>query len=45
MNSENDLMQKLMISKQIMDKHNNMDRGNSRNIEFRRVFITNGRKL
>ena len=34
MNSENDLMQKLMISKQIMDKHNNMDRGNSRNINM-----------
>jgi len=34
MNSENDLMQKLMISKQIMDKHNNMERGNSRNINM-----------
>ena len=34
MNSENDLMQKLMISKQIMDKHNNMDRGNSRNFNM-----------
>ena len=34
MNSENDLMQNLMISKQIMDKHNNMDRGNSRNINM-----------
>jgi hypothetical protein len=34
MNSENDLMQKLMISKQIMDKHNGMERGNSRNINM-----------
>ena len=34
MNSENDLMQKLMISKKIMDKHNNMERGQSRNINM-----------
>jgi hypothetical protein len=34
MNSENDLMQKLMISKKIMDKHNDMERGNSRNINM-----------
>lgn len=34
MSSENDLMQKLMISKKIMDKHNGMERGQSRNINM-----------
>ncbi len=29
MQSENDLIQKLMISKKIMDKHNQLPRGNS----------------
>lgn len=32
MNSEQDLMQKLMISKKIMEKHDDMGRGNARNI-------------
>jgi hypothetical protein len=32
MNSEQDLMQKLMVSKKIMDKHNDIGRGNARNI-------------
>jgi hypothetical protein len=32
MNSESELLQKLMISKKIMEKHDNMDRGQSRNI-------------
>jgi hypothetical protein len=31
MNSESDLLQKLMISKQIMDKHNDIGRGQARN--------------
>ena len=34
MNSEADLLQKLMISKKIMDKHNGMERGNSRNVNM-----------
>lgn len=34
MNSENDLMQKLMISKKIMDKHNGIERGQGRNINM-----------
>lgn len=34
MNSEAELLQKLMVSKKIMDKHNNMDRGQSRNINM-----------
>lgn len=33
MNSENDLIQKLMISKKIMDRHNQMPRGNSSGID------------
>lgn len=32
MNSEQDLMQKLMVSKKIMDKHNDIGRGNARNV-------------
>ena len=32
MNSENDLMQKLMMSKKIMEKHNEIGRGQSRNM-------------
>lgn len=32
MNSEAELLQKLMISKKIMEKHDNMDRGQARNI-------------
>ena len=32
MNSEQDLINKLLISKKIMDKHNNMDRGQAKNI-------------
>ena len=34
MNSESELLQKLMISKKIMDKHNDMGRGQSRNINM-----------
>lgn len=34
MNSENELMQKLMISKKIMDKHNGIERGQARNINM-----------
>jgi hypothetical protein len=34
MNSEAELLQKLMVSKKIMDKHNNMERGQSRNINM-----------
>lgn len=33
MNSENDLIQKLMISKKIMDRHNQIPRGNSSGID------------
>jgi hypothetical protein len=33
MNSENDLIQKLMVSKKIMDRHNQMPRGNSSGID------------
>jgi len=32
MNSEQDLMQKLMVSKKIMDKHNDIGRGNAINV-------------
>ena len=32
MNSEQDLLQKLMVSKKIMDKHNDIGRGNTRNV-------------
>ena len=32
MNSEQDLLQKLMVSKKIMDKHNDISRGNARNV-------------
>jgi hypothetical protein len=32
MNSEQDLLQKLMVSKKIMDRHNDIGRGNARNI-------------
>jgi hypothetical protein len=32
MNSEQDLLQKLMVSKKIMDRHNDISRGNARNI-------------
>jgi hypothetical protein len=32
MNSEQDLMQKLMVSKKIMEKHNDIGRGNARNV-------------
>lgn len=38
MNSENDLMQKLMISKKIMDKHEDIGRGNARNISNSHSF-------
>jgi hypothetical protein len=34
MNSEAELLQKLMVSKQIMDKHNDIGRGNARNISM-----------
>jgi len=34
MNSEAELLQKLMVSKKIMDKHNNMERGQGRNINM-----------
>jgi hypothetical protein len=33
MNSENDLIQKLMVSKKIMDRHNQIPRGNSSGID------------
>lgn len=36
MGSEQDLMQKLMISKKIMEKHNNIGRGQSPNVETNR---------
>jgi len=32
MNSEQDLLQKLMVSKKIMDRHNDIGRGNARNV-------------
>jgi hypothetical protein len=38
MNSEAELLQKLMISKKIMDKHNDMGRGQSRNINMGNDF-------
>jgi len=38
MNSEAELLQKLMISKQIMEKHNDMGRGQSRNINMGNDF-------
>jgi hypothetical protein len=34
MNSEAELLQKLMVSKKIMEKHNNMDRGQARNVNM-----------
>jgi hypothetical protein len=34
MNSEAELLQKLMVSKKIMEKHNHMDRGQARNINM-----------
>jgi hypothetical protein len=34
MNSEAELLQKLMVSKQIMEKHNDMGRGQARNINM-----------
>jgi hypothetical protein len=34
MNSEAELLQKLMVSKQIMDKHKDIGRGNARNISM-----------
>ena len=34
MNSEQDLMQKLMVSKKIMDKHNDIGRGQARDISM-----------
>jgi hypothetical protein len=34
MNSEAELLQKLMVSKQIMDKHNEIGRGQSRNVSM-----------
>lgn len=34
MNSEADLLQKLMISKKIMEKHNDMERGGTRNVNM-----------
>lgn len=38
MNSENDLMQKLMISKKIMDRHDDIGRGNARKINNSHSF-------
>jgi len=32
MNSEQDLIRKLMVSKKIMDKHNTMERGQAKDI-------------
>jgi len=32
MNSEQDLLQKLMVSKKIMDRHNDIGRGNAKNV-------------
>jgi hypothetical protein len=34
MNSEAELLQKLMVSKKIMDKHNDIGRGNARNVSM-----------
>ena len=34
MTNENDLIQKLMVSKQIMQKHDTIGRGNTRNVNF-----------
>ena len=34
MDSQNDLIQKLMISKKIMDRHNQMPRGNSSGMDM-----------
>jgi hypothetical protein len=34
MNSESELLQKLMVSKQIMEKHNDMGRGQARNVNM-----------
>ena len=38
MNSEAELLQKLMVSKKIMEKHNDMGRGQSRNINMGNDF-------
>lgn len=38
MNSEAELLQKLMVSKQIMEKHNDMGRGQARNINMGNDF-------
>ena len=38
MNSEAELLQKLMVSKQIMEKHNDMGRGQARNISMGNEF-------
>ena len=34
MNSESELLQKLMISKKIMEKHNDIGRGQTRNVSM-----------
>lgn len=41
MTNENDLIQKLMISKQIMQKHNNMGRGSVRNVNMGTPEVAN----
>jgi hypothetical protein len=38
MNSESELLQKLMVSKKIMEKHNDMGRGQARNINMGNDF-------
>jgi hypothetical protein len=40
MNSEAELLQKLMVSKQIMDKHNDMGRGQARNVSMGSDYST-----
>jgi hypothetical protein len=40
MNSEAELLQKLMVSKKIMDKHNDIGRGQSRNMSMENNYST-----
>jgi hypothetical protein len=40
MNSEAELLQKLMVSKKIMDKHNDMGRGQARNVSMGSDYST-----
>jgi hypothetical protein len=46
MNSEAELLQKLMISKKIMEKHNDIGRGQCKKYDITgKLFITDGRIL